>query len=200
MKREHAVFLTAGIVVGFALGIALAWGFIQAPQPGIPASRGTGPPPAAPPPMGASSEETMTSVFERVEELRTRLEANPADAEAALELSNLQKQVGRFDEARQVLEDLLAADPGNVHGLTHLGLLLADQNDLDGARERFVLAVESDDTYWQGWFYLAATEARRGDYEASGRAADRLEALQPDLPELADLRNHLAEHGVGTAN
>jgi len=199
MKRDHGVFLTVGIAVGFALGFALAWGFANAPQPGMAASRGTAPPPAAQPQAGGSMD-TMSDVFARVEALRGRIADDPADAEAVLELATLQQQVGKIDQAREVLQGLLDADPDNLHGLTHLGLLLADQNDLEGARERFQRTVEVDASYWQGWFYLAVTEARREDYQAARVAADRLEALQPDLPELAELRNHLQQHGAGAAN
>ena len=201
MKRDHGVFLTVGIAVGFALGFALAWGFGHAPQPGVPAVRGTasGQDPPSESPVGGSID-MMAEVFARVEDLRRRIADDPRDTEAVLELANLQQQVGKLDQAREVLQGLLDADPDNVHGLTHLGLLLAEQNDLDGARERFARTVELDASYWQGWFYLAVTEARREDYDAARVAADRLEALQPDLPELAELRSHLQQPPAGAAD
>jgi tetratricopeptide (TPR) repeat protein len=201
MKRDHGVFLTAGIVVGFALGFALAWGFGHAPQPGVPAVRGTAPAldVSSEAPAGGSAD-MMGEVFARVEELRRRIAEDPRDSEAVLELASLQQQVGKFDQAREVLQGLLDVDPDNLHGLTHLGLVLAEQDDLDGARERFARTVELDASYWQGWFYLAVTEARREDYDAARVAADRLEALQPDLPELAELRSHLQQHSAGAQN
>ncbi len=198
MKRDHGVFLTVGIAVGFALGFALAWGFGHAPQPGVPAVRGTAPQPSESPAGG--SMDVMAEVFTRVEDLRRRIADDPRETEAVLELANLQQQVGKMDQAREVLQGLLDADPDNLHGLTHLGLLLAEQNDLDGARERFARTVELDASYWQGWFYLAVTEARREDYQAARVAADRLEALQPDLPELAELRSHLDQPPAGATN
>lgn len=201
MKRDHGVFLTVGIAVGFALGFALAWGFGHQPQPSAPAVRGTAPAREAPsePPAGGSMD-LMAEVFTRVEDLRRRIADDPRDTEAVLELANLQQQVGKLDQAREVLQGLLDADPDNLHGLTHLGLLLAEQNDLDGARERFARTVELDDSYWQGWFYLAVTEARREDYDAAQTATDRLEALRPDLPELAELRSQLQQSPAGETN
>ncbi len=201
MKRDHGVFLIVGIAVGFALGFALAWGFGHAPQPGVPAVRGTAPAQDASSeaPAGGSMD-MMAEVFTRVEDLRRRIADDPRDTEAVLELANLQQQVGKLDQAREVLQGLLDADPDNVHGLTHLGLLLAEQNDLDGARERFARTVELDASYWQGWFYLAVTEVRREDYDAARVAADRLEDLQPDLPELAELRSHLQETPAGATD
>jgi len=196
MKRDQTVFLAAGIVVGFVLGFALAWGFGHTPQPSVPSTRGTTP---SGPPAGGSAD-MMNDVFARVEALRSRIAEDPRDSEAVLELATMQQQVGKVDEAREVLQGLLDADPDNLHGLTHLGLLLAELNDLDGARERFTRTVAVDASYWQGWFYLAITETRRGDYEAAGQAADRLEALRPDLPELAELRSHIREHTGGAAN
>jgi tetratricopeptide (TPR) repeat protein len=201
MKRDHGVFLTVGIAVGFALGFALAWGFGHAPQPGVPAVRGTAPAQGVPSGSpGGGSLDMMGEVFAQVEELRRRIADDPRDTEAVLELANLQQQVGKLDQAREVLQGLLDADPDNLHGLTHLGLLLAEQNDLDGARERFARTVELDASYWQGWLYLALAEARREDYDAARVATDRLEALQPDLPELAELRSHLQQAPAGAAN
>ncbi len=196
MKRDQGVFLIAGIAMGFVLGFTLAWGFGHAPQPSVASTRGTASP-AAP---AGGSVEMMTGVFARVEALRSRIADDPRDAEAVLELAGLQQQVGKVDQAREVLQGLLDADPDNLHGLTHLGLLLAEQDDLAGAQQRFARTVEVDDSYWQGWFYLAITQARRGEYQAARQAADRLESLQPDLPQLAELRSHLQEHAGGAEN
>jgi tetratricopeptide (TPR) repeat protein len=136
----------------------------------------------------------MEQVFETIQELQARVEENPQDAGALLELAGMYLEISRLDEARAYLDRLLELEPGHREGLTQLGLVLAESGDLDGARARFQAAVEGDPDYWEGWFYLAVTEIRRGDMDAAGAAADRVEALHPGLPELADLRNHLAEH------
>jgi tetratricopeptide (TPR) repeat protein len=136
----------------------------------------------------------MEQVFETIQGLQDRVEEDPQDVEALLELAGRYLDIGRQEEARTYLDRLLEVDPGHREGLTQLGLLLAETGDLDGARQRFRVTVEIDPDHWEGWFYLAVTEIRRGDLGAAAEAVGRVEALRPDLPELADLRNHLAEH------
>ena len=148
----------------------------------------------------AGSEDLMGQVFQSVQNLKDRIAKDPADDQAYIELVNLNLKVGKKEEARTWLDRLLEIEPDHLHGLTHLGLLEAEVEDLDGARGRFLRTVEVDPDYWQGWFYLAVTEVRRGDMKAAREAADRLEALNPDLPELAEVRRHLAEHEAGGAD
>lgn len=196
MKRDHLVFLSAGCVVGFALGFAVAWGVshprASGPRPS-PGARGDAGPA---PPTGTGGQELMGQVFQTIQALKDRLEQDPADTEALLDLANLNLKVGKTEQARALLERLVAVDPDNLHGLTHLGLMQAEAQDLDGARDRFARTVEVDPSYWEGWFYLAVTEVRRGDLTAARDATERLGALKPDLPELAELRAHLREQGA----
>ena len=195
MKRDQLVFLSAGVGLGFALGFALAWGTSRAPGASA-AGRLAAPPmeELAAPPSG--ERDLMSEVFQRLENLKTRIERDPTDAASLLELANIYMQIQRYEEARPYLEAAVEADPTSNHALTHLGIVLAETGDLNGARDRFLRTVEADPDYWEGWMYLAVTEVRRGDLSAARDATAHLEALNPDLPELAEIRQHLAE-GVG---
>ncbi len=195
MKREQALFLSGGVVAGFALGFAIAWGFGHPPARSVPAVPRPPASSSSSTKAGASSAELMNQIFQSVQALKDRIAKDPTDDQAYIELVNLNLKVGKKDKAREWLDRLLAIDPDHLHGLTHMGLLEAEVEDLDGARSRFLRTVEVDPEYWQGWFYLSVTEARRGDLKAATAAADRLEGIQPDLPELAEIRRHLAEQG-----
>jgi Flp pilus assembly protein TadD len=195
MKREQLAFLAAGIVLGFVGGFAVAWGTSHAPAagPAMPAPRA----PAAAP--DDSGEATMTQVTEQIAALKRRIEEHPGDPEPLVELANLYLQAGMYPQAQEHLERAVDLAPGDVHARTHLGIVLGQTGDLEGARRQFEAVVGAEPDDWQGWFYLAVTSARMGETERARQAAARVEALNPTLPELAELKRHLEEAKRGSA-
>ena len=196
MSREQLAFLSGGVVFGFVLGFVVAWGIGHAPEtPMRAAMPQRGAPPSAPTDDAPAppGERTMEEVTGRLDELKSRIEQNPEDVEALIELANLYMQVNMYDRAQEYLEQAVQVDPDDLHAGTHLGIVLGQLGDLDGARARFQRTVELNPDYWEGWFYLAVTTARQGDLETARRATERVEELNPGLPELADLRQHFTE-------
>ena len=196
MKREQVVFLSAGVLLGFVIGFVVAWGIRNAPV-----ARASMPrqerPAGAMPAGGAAPADQMGGVTARLNELKRRIEENPQDVDALVELSTLYIQVSMYDQARGYLEQAVEIAPDDVHVLKHLGIVLGQIGDLPAARARFERVVQLEPERWDGWFYLAVTTARQGDRDAMRAATARVEELNPDLPELADLREHLAREGAG---
>ena len=195
MKREQVAFLAAGVVLGFVVGFVVAWGITSSPEPsGMPATRA----PRSSSMPGSGSLPTASDappMQERMGALNRRIAENPEDAEALVELATLYMQVSMYPQAQEYLTRAVEIDADNAHARTHLGVVLGQNGDLDGAREQFELVVAAVPDGWQGWFYLAVTSARMEDLPRAREATSRLEVLNPDLPELADLKQRLAEHG-----
>jgi len=197
MKREQLVFLAAGLLLGFVVGFAVAWGVRSVPSVRADMPRGQSMPQG---PMGgaaAAPSEGMGPVTERLAELKRHVEEHPDDVDALVEISTMYMQVSMYEQAKGYLERAVEVAPDHVHALTHLGIVLGQMGDLTAARARFERAVELEPERWEGWFYLAVTCARQGDLKAMRAATERVEELNPELPELADLRQHLAQHEAG---
>ena len=191
MKREHAIFLAAGVVLGFVAGFVVAWGLGRDSGPvraGAPLpSRGSSVPAAA------GGDDMMSQVRTRIAELKASLDREPDDTASLLELANLYMQAGMYAPAQDYLVRAVELDPSDVHARTHLGISLGQTGELEGARAQFEETVALDPSYWEAWYYLAATAVRQGDLEGARRGIARLEALNPTLPEIAELKAHLAE-------
>ncbi len=194
MKREQWTFLSAGVVLGFVIGFVVAWGLGRGPGPGRAGSLAPAPLGRASMPPGSSDgESTMDQVTGDLTALKERLQHDPNDVSALVELASLYMQVSMFDQAREYLVRAVDASPDDLHARTHLGIVLSQLGELGRAREQFERTVSIDPAYWEGWYYLAVATAQQGDVEASQAAVTQLEELYPTLPELAELKAHLAE-------
>ena len=194
MKREQLVFLAAGILFGFVGGFVVAWGITHSPSspPSMPAAqapRGENAPSAGNP----GGDATMEHAQERIAALKGRIEQEPEDTKSLIELAGMYMQAGMYPQAQDYLVQAVAVDPEDAHARRHLGIVLGQLGDVSGAREQFEQVVRAEPGDWQGWYYLAVTTARAGDSERAREAVARVEALNPGLPELSELRQHLAE-------
>lgn len=73
--------------------------------------------------------------MERIEQLKKFLEANPTDSFLKHALALEYSKLGDDETARQLFEDLLAAEPGYVGSYYHLGKLFERIGDNDRAIE-----------------------------------------------------------------
>jgi len=98
MKREQVLFLVLGLVFGTGLGIVLGLAI------GRPDLFGAAPPPA-PPGMTQAAQENphaaggMGDVVARLHELQARVQENPGDVDAMVEIANIYAQANFFDKA-----------------------------------------------------------------------------------------------------
>jgi protein O-mannosyl-transferase len=86
----------------------------------------------------------------------------------------------RYAEALEYVQRSLRATPRNPldHGL--LGLVFLKLGDDDRAELAFTNAVKLDRGLWQGWYYLACVQARRGKLAPAWEALTRAVNGDPD--------------------
>jgi tetratricopeptide (TPR) repeat protein len=130
-RPSRGGYLSAGGVLGAVLATVLVFGvFPDQPRPrpaSGPARGGLGPAVPAPPGAGSSLDPHGQAGAPSPGELRARLERDPGDVQALLDLSDMYLQIGRSEVAVELLRRGEALHPEDFHLKGHLtGALLAD--------------------------------------------------------------------------
>ena len=195
MNKEQAVFFLAGILFGLVCGYIVAYQ-LHRPSPAV-AATSTGPTHSAgespgAPVGGAQGEMLMQQVTARIGELRARVEADPRDLEALADLGNMYSEAGKFAEAIDFYRRALEVEPENPDLLSALGVAHRNSGDPRSAIELFRRATRARPEHWQSWLDIAIVSMfDLNDLAAAEEALTRVEALQPGLPNLKQLRDHL---------
>ncbi len=200
MKRDNVAYLVGGLAFGFVFGFGffhtLAWrperqmaagsaapGAIEAPAG-----------PMGPTQMGGSAPVGAAPMIGRINDLKRRLQADPRDTAAAVELANLYHDAGMYRQAIGLYEQALAITPDEPDILTDLGICYQSVRDNDRALELFARAQSIDPKHWQSLYnsvvVLAFQLGRLDEAEAS---LTRLEAVRPGLPQTAELAAAVAQ-------
>lgn len=95
------------------------------------------------------------------------LEHSPNDAMALLSLANIRKRQGKADEAAQLLERAVAAEPEYRSAHALLGEVLETRGDIDRARQSYERAYE-----------LARID---GDETMQAEMQERLAGMEEDI-------------------
>ncbi|MBQ7030374.1 MAG: tetratricopeptide repeat protein [Thermoguttaceae bacterium] len=69
----------------------------------------------------------------------------------------LAERRGRYDEAAELTQKVVDANPKNVQARWNLGYLAVKRNLLDDAEKTFDKAAELDERLWPGWLQVATT-------------------------------------------
>ncbi len=193
MKREQGIWLGGGLAVGFIAGFLVAYlmtvdttvgGAAPAPSP-APAAAG------AP----AAASDPHVDVRGMLDDLNRRLESNPDDVKVLAQLADIYLRAGMADKALEYLDRVDAVEPD----LFQTGLLRAMALESLGREDEFSDQVNRMTTqfsgHWQSHFLLAAHLVSHhhdeGDLERARDALDRVDELQPGIPEAAELRTQL---------
>ncbi len=203
MNRDHLLFLLGGLLVGFLLGyvgheamddlqpVRIAAGAVAPRGPGVsnPAVAPAGQGAPAGGPMGgnnpAAGSPMAGNPMEEINRLRERLEKNPDDVEALLQMANLNFDIQRWDRAAELYQKYLERFPGDPDVLTDLGITFRARGEFDRALELFREAQGKSPEHWQARFNEVVVLAfDRKDFAAAERA---LGALQSQLPDNADV-------------
>lgn len=200
MNRDSALFLVIGLLAGFLAGYVLQeeMAEVQPPRriPGAPHGETGGMAAAsAAPQMPAASAEgggaTPGAPMARIQELRLRVEQNPQDAEALLELANLNFDIQNWTRAQELYERVLAIRPADPDVLTDLGICLRAQGAFEEALGRFREAQGAAPSHWQSRFNEVVVLGL--DLNDSAAAEPKLEELRRLAPGNADVERLAAE-------
>ena len=106
----------------------------------------------------------------------------PPDADAyraAVLLSD-----GRTDDARKLLDSVVAANPSNALAHETQGILHLRENDLEAARQSYTQAVALHSTSFLAWYYAATLTLRNGNHDDP--------SIEPNLEQSIKLNPNFA--------
>ena len=199
MKRDHILFLVIGVLVGFIAGYLLQEVMVLRQPPRL--APGTG---SAAAPAGGAGQPGAPAVdpqaqMQAVQQLRAYVEENPDDAQAVLQLANLNFDIQEWRGAAQLYERYLELEPGHPDVLSDLGTAYRGMGQFDRALETFDQAQEIAPAHWQSRFNEAIVLAfDLGELDRAAEVVDELERLQPGNPRVAELSD-LIERQRGAA-
>jgi tetratricopeptide (TPR) repeat protein len=122
--------------------------------------------------------------LEHLHYLRQRRPDNP---DVALVLARCQRQLGEFEEARQLLDDLLAKQSRNPGALNERGLLALETRDWDRSEKLLREAVAQDPHDLQITYNLYLCLERLGKKEQAQEYLTKINEIKADLKRVSGL-------------
>ncbi|MDX1390240.1 MAG: tetratricopeptide repeat protein [Acidobacteriota bacterium] len=194
MKREQLIYLLVGLAFGLLVGYGAyaAWGKSGAEK--IAGGPGAVPSPAGPMAPTQTGPTAGGSPFmQEFERIRTRLDQNPEDVAALVEMGDLAQSAGMWEQAVQVYERAITLRPDDPDLLTVAGRCYAQLGDGERALERLLEARRIDPDHAASLYNIAMVEGlvlgRIDDAEESLR---KLETEHPEVAGIDELRDALA--------
>ncbi len=115
-----------------------------------------------------------------------RLEKDPKDLDARLQLGIVEYQSGRRDAAVADFRKVLESDPKNASALNNLGSAAFAAGDYAGAEKSFAAASEADPQDADVWLNLLKTELKLKDLAKARACGEKAVALTPGYKPYVD--------------
>jgi tetratricopeptide (TPR) repeat protein len=198
VKKDHLVFLLAGLAFGFLLGFGAFRAWQNAPgQERAGDASGAGPRgPMAPTQVGGQNAGPSGGgggpMVAEINALKERLQRDPKDAAALVRLANLHHDVGMWPQAASYYERALQITADDPDLLTDLGICYRGMQRFEDALAKFERASTVAPKHWQSLYNIVIVEAfdlRR--FDRAEAALTRLEAFDPPPPNLAELQRRV---------
>jgi tetratricopeptide (TPR) repeat protein len=145
-KPKKAAFLIGGVLYGALLGFSAL--FVVSHRPDAeahqPAARPQGPPPAAGAAGPAGAQGGGAPMMAQIGELRKRVEQNPQDRGALLQLGALYAQAGMWSDAGTFFEQAVGLTPQDRPLLVQLGDFHYDARQWSAGAEWYDRALRLD--------------------------------------------------------
>ncbi|RZJ25117.1 MAG: tetratricopeptide repeat protein, partial [Haliea sp.] len=126
------------------------------------------------------------------EALAKALKHDPVLGDALFRRAQIQREFGRFGEARLLLDRLLQQAPDGAAAHALMAQLLLDLQDIPAARSLLHQRLRAQPKAPDLWRLLAAAQLRRGRPAAAARTLRRALRLSPDNPEALRMQCWLA--------
>ena len=192
MRLQAWLFLLIGFALGF--GGIYTWTKHRAPEvvratpipvdPHVPTEQAARASSSAPPPVD------MT----RVQELRAKIQANPKDFDALVELGNIHFEQENFNDAIELYEKALAERPDDVNLRTDLATAMYYQRRFDEAIAQFNLALRQDPTHAQTLFNLGVAMLHgKNDPESALKYWEKLIETNPTHPQVGFVKEQIQQ-------
>lgn len=206
LRQEQVAFLAGGVVLGLALGFGgyHAW-FARPGTPGAQA-REEATSPMGPSVMGGAAPMTIPQapaagggggapMAQVLNALKKRLQDDPKDLDAAMQLAHLHHDAGMWQQAVPFYERALEIRPGDPDLLTDLGICHQELQDYARALDLFSQASKASASHWQSLYNTVVVSLRVQDTARAKEALARLEQVNPQAPNLASLRSTVERLG-----
>ena len=178
MRRDTLVFTLAGILFGFAAGyMGAEWGLVPRPA-GVVADE----PEREAPPAAAAPDPNEVSALESL------ARRDPKDAGVRVELANLYRDHGRWDDAIRWYEEALASSPDLQDARNDLGFCLINAGRPADALPEFEKVLASDGKDRNALYNKGFALSLLGRTRAAVAAWEEVLRLHPGDPQLQGLR------------
>lgn len=201
MSRDNIVYTVCGLLLGlvigsFLLGPKLARSKLAGPDQiqtaassTAPAARESAAMPAAT--AGGAAGSPMEQVRQQLDMLKKRIEQNPTDFDALVQLGNMYMDVSKFPQAIDYFKRALAVrEEPSVR--TDLGICYKQSGQMQQARDAFQKVAAEQPDQWQAVYNLAIVDGEMKDYTDARAQLAKLKQMRPGDPEVAKLEQALA--------
>ena len=213
MNKDNLLYTVIGILVGFIAGYLIkdmmvtrqpprltpelrAQIAMEGENPAQPAGGETaaeGPTDArtadtSNPGMGGAAPGGSGPMNAEVQQLRAYVEQHPDDADAVLQLANLNFQIRNWPRAQELYSHYLKLRPDNPDVLTDLGVTYQQTQEFDKALECFRQAHKVAPQHWKSSFnevVVLALDLHR--FDEADPILKELQRMQPGNPDVARL-------------
>jgi cytochrome c-type biogenesis protein CcmH/NrfG len=120
--------------------------------------------------------------------LQKRIESDPTDVAALLELAHALLRGQMLDEARVVNNRALTLAPNNLEALTHAAVLSAGSGDNEGAHAGLKMVLKRDPGFAEAWFFRGMLSMQAGDTQAMQESFAQFIRYAPDGPQKERVR------------
>ena len=126
-----------------------------------------------------TDEDAMAPVMQKLEELNERIENNPSDFHAFLELGNMYGMIGRYEEASEYYESYIELQPEDVRVRISLAEMYANSGNLEKAILHLEEASRIDPEDEFALYNLGIMSASMGDTLSAKAAWQKLVEKNP---------------------
>jgi tetratricopeptide (TPR) repeat protein len=181
MKAESIVYTIAGMCFGIILG----WIIATQQQPAravAPVTETASSQQQSP--SSASGQQAKVLDEARVQQLKTILNSDPKNADAAVQLGNTYFDAERYPDAIQWYEQALAIDPKNADASTDLGVSYYYSNRADDALKQFENSLRIDPKHTKTLLNKGIVLAfGKQDLNGAAESWRKVVELAPNSPE-----------------
>jgi tetratricopeptide (TPR) repeat protein len=201
MQRENVVFAVCGFILGLIAGAFTLGPWVA----GLRGSAATASTPAVQSqPMAAdrapaadttsssaANSAVMSGIFQEIEMLRRRVEANPRDFDALVRLGNLYMDAVKWEQAADYYARAVSIrrDPDVI---TDLGICYRQTGRPEEALKLFESVQRNHPEHWQSAFNQAIALADLKRFDEARVVVASLKKLRPNDPEVERLEKALS--------
>lgn len=105
---------------------------------------------------------------------------------------------GDYDQAKQVLEEIIQKDPDNTDAHYRLGVIYSKQGNMDQSAREFLSVISIDEDYPKALYNLGVIYSSAGPLYSekdAGLYFNKYLVLEPDSPKRQEIIDWLTSHG-----